>query len=309
MGDRKERTFRQLLILFKKENKEQILGKYASDLYRLQAELAEHGVKTEWNFYEEKEFAFHVQQNILAQDVTDNPYLQHDSLFLTDSPHMLAILKLWGLYAVALLHEENRNASFPDARFVLEGLEGADYKYLQRVYQRFAGLPWEILVTEHLRVRESTVEDVEEFYRIYKEPSITYYMENLFPDPEMEKAYMRNYIRRIYDFYGYGLWTVLCRETGQVIGRAGVSVRDGYELPELGFVIEAAHQRKGYAWEVCTAILQYAREELQMEGLQALVCAENEASVRLLAKLGFEDLGEVKEDGQTYHRWVKMFKK
>jgi len=95
-----------------------------------------------------------------------------------------------------------------------------------------------ILETDRCLVRETTVEDVEEFYRIYREPSITYYMEDLFPDPAEEREYVRNYIREIYGFYGYGLWTVLCKEKNEVIGRAGLSWRQGFDVPELGFVMK-----------------------------------------------------------------------
>ena len=149
------------------------------------------------------------------------------------------------------------------------------------------------------------MEDVDEFYRIYREPSITYYMENLFEQPDMEKAYIKNYIRQVYGFYGYGLWTVLLKETGQVIGRAGLSVRDGYELPELGFVIETSQQRKGYAYEVCKAILNYTKEELQFGAVQALVQEENKASVSLLNRLGFTYREKVYEEGTDYLLYVK----
>ena len=67
---------------------------------------------------------------------------------------------------------------------------------------------------------------------------------SLFPEKEAELAYMKAYISQIYGFYGYGLWSVLLKEEGRVIGRAGLSVREGYEFPELGFVIEAAYQKR-----------------------------------------------------------------
>lgn len=226
-------------------------------------------------------------------------------LYITDSPEIFEILRLKGFYAAALLHDGNGGASFNGNCYILEGLEGVEHSYLEDVYRRLAGQPWDILETKRLKVRESTVEDVDEFYRIYREPSITYYMENLFEEPDMEKAYIKNYIRQVYGFYGYGLWTVLLKETGQIIGRAGLSVRDGYELPELGFVIEAAQQRKGYACEVCRAILDYTEKQLQFDAVQAMVKKDNKASVSLLNKLGFAYQKNVYEEGTDYHLYVK----
>lgn len=306
MGDK---CFRRLIILFDKKDEEQIVNVQGLNLQQIHKELSEDGIEVVWEFVKAEDCANQIQERITNPDIVDNWYLSDGkrNLYLTDSPWIQEVLRLWGFYVAALVHEGNADVRFPNAKYLFEGLNSLDPVYLKQAYERLAGLPWDILETEHLAVRESTVEDVDEFYRIYKEPSITRYMDDLFREPDMERAYMRNYIQRIYGFYGYGLWTVLLKETGQVIGRAGISMRDGYDLPELGFVIEVAEQRKGYAFEVCSAILQYAKEELQMEGVQALVCAGNEASERLLTKLDFVQKQEVNEEGETYRQWVKMF--
>lgn len=296
--------FKSLVILFEKKNELSICGEYLAELQALKTKFLDHKVEVSWLFLEDA-------PDELMRQVRDN--IQHlrleykDCLHITDNPAYLELLKLWGYYAVAFLHKENIGIMFKNTSYVIEGIEGLEYNYLNQVYKRLAGLPWDILETRRLKVRESTVEDVEEFYRIYKEPSITYYMDDLFEDPEMERSYMKNYIRRIYGFYEYGLWTVILKETKQIIGRAGLSVRDGYELAELGFVISKQHQRNGYAKEVCEAILEYAREMLHMEGVQALVLANNEASVMLLKKLGFYYQEDVMEETKVYQLWVRMF--
>ena len=221
------------------------------------------------------------------------------SLIITDLPEIAGWYLDAGWYVVALYHERNQGASFPAIRYGIEDIFALEYRSYEEAYRRLAGLPWDVLETKRLKVRESTLADVEEFYRIYKEPSITRYMEDLFPQKEEEQAYMKAYIDQIYGFYGYGLWTVLLKESGRVIGRAGLSVREGYGLPELGFVIEAGYQRQGYGMEVCAAILKYAAEELAFEKVQALVRGENQVSKRLLAKLGFSfEKKVVEKDGE-----------
>ena len=128
-------------------------------------------------------------------------------------------------------------------------------------------------------------------------------------EKESEIAYMKSYIEQIYGFYGFGLWTVILKESGEIIGRAGLSVREGYEIPELGFVIGVPFQKKGYAYEVCEAILRYAREELAFEAVQALVDEKNESSLRLLKKLGFLFDRDVIESDRHYKLFVKNCKK
>lgn len=283
---------KKLVILLEVKYLPVIGAKVILRLSVLRQELQKSGVSVSWDFVPPLE-AFGGDRK--------------DCLYITDSPENYDRLRLWGYHAAALVHEGNQNAVFRGKVYIMEGLESLEYSYLREVYRRLAGIPWDILETKHLKVRESTVEDVDEFYRIYREPSITYYMENLFPDPEQERAYMKNYISQIYDFYGYGLWTVLLKETGQIIGRAGLSVREGYDLPELGFVIEVEHQGKGYAYEVCCAILEYAEEKLEFEGVQALVRAGNQASLGLLKKLGFHRQSDVKEEGMDYQLYEKHF--
>lgn len=245
-----------------------------------------------------------VKTVFLAYEETD-AFAEKEVLYITDNSKTLKNLLKKNLYAIALYHDKNRDVSFADALYAVENVEELTYKAYDEVYRRLAGIPWDILETQRLKVRESTVGDVKEFYRIYREPSITYYMEDLFQDPDEENVYMEAYIRQIYGFYGFGMWTVLLKNTGHVIGRAGLSIREGYELPELGFVIDVSHQGRGYALEACRAILTYAKEELCFEQVQALVRQENEASINLLKKLEFQYERNVVERGQEYLLLIK----
>lgn len=230
---------------------------------------------------------------------------KEEIMYLVDQGDVYMALREAGRYVLPLLHEYNQGEIFPGAFYAVERLEEMDYASFDLAYRRLAGLPWEILTTKRCVLRETTVEDVDSFYRIYAEPSITEYMENLFADKEEERAYIREYIEKVYAFYGYGMWTALEKERGTVIGRAGISWREGYDLPELGFVFGVPWQGIGYAYEVCSAILHYAKEELEMMKVQALVQPENERSLRLCEKLGFVPCGEVKEDGRRHLLLVK----
>lgn len=233
-------------------------------------------------------------------------YKKEELLFIADSREIFLHLYNKGYYVIALYHEGNRQVSFEEAFYAVEDVQQLKLKSYDEVYRRLAGLPWDILETERLKVRESTVSDVPDFYGIYAEPSVTYYMEDLFQDPDEECAYMEAYIRQVYGFYGFGMWTVLLKETGQIIGRVGLSVRAGYELPELGFVIAVPFQGKGFAFEVCSAVLAYAKEELLFDRVQALVQEKNAASRSLLAKLGFEYEKNVIEDNREYCLMIKQ---
>lgn len=228
---------------------------------------------------------------------------EEETLYITDSENTYHVLRQQGKYVLPYRHEENRDADFTGALYVIEQIEEVGYETIDMAYRRLAGLPWQIITTKRCVIRETIEEDVDSFYQIYAEPEITEYMEDLYADRDEEIAYIRDYREKVYGFYGYGMWTVLTEE-GTVIGRAGISWNEGFDTPELGFVIGVPWQRQGFACEVCGAILTYAREELGLTRIQALVMLGNKKSEALCRKLGFQYMEEVVIDGQLYVKMV-----
>lgn len=220
-------------------------------------------------------------------------------LILTDSPELARICREMDMATAAVLSGGEKD--FSGIPYAVADIDDLDERYLEKIWQRYRGIPWEICETERCLIRETTQEDVEDFYQIYSDKSITAYMEGLFEDREKEREYIRDYIEKGYGFYGFGMWTVCLKETGEVIGRAGFSMREGFEEPELGYVIGKRWQRQGIAAEVCREILAYGRDELGFEQVRVLMHPENTASERLCRKLGFEHAGEVVSDGILYH--------
>ena len=208
-------------------------------------------------------------------------------LWITDQGQRARELLRQGCPVLAWLHEHNRDQNFSGVRYACEDIGELDYDYLEKVYRRYAGIPWDILTTDRCLVREPRAEDLDALYEIYAEPFVTQYTEGLYPQRAQEEAYLKDYTENMYYFYNYGVWTICDKITGQVIGRAGFSNREGYEDPELGFVIGVPWQRQGYATEVCKALLEYGKEELGFERVQMLVMPENQVSLHLAEKLGF----------------------
>lgn len=195
---------------------------------------------------------------------------------------------------IVWLNESNRNRSFPNGAYCVENLSDIDAEYLDRVYRRFKGIPWDIAETPRLKIREIKVEDVARLYELYSDERITQYMEPLFRDPGQETAYTREYIKNVYGFYGYGMWIIENKETGQVIGRAGLEYKEGFDGLELGFMLGVDYQHKGYAYEACSAVLRYGISELGQNRYYALTDEQNAASVSLCRRLGFTKKGIVK---------------
>ncbi len=223
-------------------------------------------------------------------------------LHLTDDERKARELKETGEAVLVCLHPGNREQDFSGFLFAVEDPEELEPEYIERVYRRLKGLPWNILWTKRCLIRETVPDDVDAFYQIYSHPSITEYMEGLYPDVEEEKQYVREYMEKVYTFFGFGVWTVVEQATGAVIGRAGLSYREGFEEPELGFIIGVPWQRRGYAEEVCRAVLAYGWSALEFQRIQALVEVENTPSLRLCEKLGFRRDARLTLGDREYYR-------
>lgn len=230
------------------------------------------------------------------------PSMEESVLYVTDDEEAAKQLQDRGEAVLIYLHEGNRNHDFSRFLYAVEDPESLEPNFVEKVYRRVKGLPWNILETARCLIRETTPEDVDAFYRIYSDPAITKYMEGLYPDVEQEKQYIREYIEKIYSFLEFGVWTVVEKDSGEVIGRAGFAYREGYDEPELGFIIGVPWQRQGYAEEVCRAILKYGWETLEFFRVQVLVEPENEASLHLCRRLGFQEKEWISLQGKQYVR-------
>lgn len=218
---------------------------------------------------------------------------------LSDDPETLSAAKAAGRVSVAILRESCRENRAMETEYAVELPEnpGEDYQervlipYLERVIRRHLNLPWNICETERMSIREFTEADAG---RVPREPEDTQ-ADAVFYTPELLEAYIKNQYR----FYEYGVWALVRKEDGVIVGTAGLSqweqpeaVRVGLGEPpepefslELGYHIFLPYRRQGYAEEACRAILSWAKEEYDCP-VRAKVKPDNTASVRLLEKLG-----------------------
>ncbi len=191
---------------------------------------------------------------------------------------------------------------------IVEGFEEIDYKFLSDVYLRFYSRPITVASTNRLIIREMTLDDLEELYELYSDSAITRFLEPLYENREEEIEFTRAYIKNMYGFYGYGMWALIHKDTGRLIGRAGLNNRElDKEIQiELGYMIGVPYQRQGYAYEACSEILKFAVDKLECYRVNCFVDRENEASIVLVNKMGFEYIQEVQFEKEklSLYRWT-----
>lgn len=207
-------------------------------------------------------------------------------LIVTDRADIAEACLQHGLAVIGYLHEKNKDTAFRGVRYLIEDISGLDAPFCELAFCRAHQLPYTVFETKRCLVREITTEDVTRLYEIYSDPAVTSYIEALYADETAERSYIRDYIDNVYGFYGYGMWVVINKADGQLIGRAGIEPKE--DFAELGYVIAREYQNQGYATEVCRGVLLYAADTLGLPDIYVRVQKENTASLRICEKLKFE---------------------
>lgn len=91
-------------------------------------------------------------------------------------------------------------------------------------------------------------------------------------------------------------WGVARISDGQLLGTCSLSdISWEHQRAEVGFALGQAHWGQGFMGEAVPLLLRHAFEDLGFHRLEADVDPRNEASLRLLEKLGFQREGYLRQ--------------
>lgn len=156
-----------------------------------------------------------------------------------------------------------------------------------------------ILETERLILREYTMDDFDALYTILSDPVTMQH----YPAP-----YDANGTRRWlqwsmdhYQKYGFGLWAMELKETGQFIGDCGITLQkiDGDQLPEIGYHVHKDYWRKGYAKEAARAVRDWAFTNTPYPALYSYMKYTNVPSYSTARSIGMEKIKEYPDPKDT----------
>ena len=144
----------------------------------------------------------------------------------------------------------------------------------------------EILRTRRLLLREMTEGDISDLEEILLDPEVTY----AYPRPFTEEG-VRAWLARQQQRYrqdGFGLWAVVLRSTGEMVGQAGITWQDceGQPVLEVGYLLKKRFWRQGYASEAARACRDYAFRVLGAEKVSSIIKTDNLASIRVAQRNG-----------------------
>ena len=237
----------------------------------------------------------------------DLPEEEYDQALLISSDEQKIRWAINHEIAVLGVEVPDRNVFLP-CSYVIENILSLSKVEVEKIFAREKNMPCRILETNRLLIREMSGDDMEALYDLYSDETITPYVEPLFKNREEEYTYIQDYANLIYKFYDLGMWLIIEKETGTLIGRAGVEPMDynGETVLELGYLIGKKWQRMGYAKEACTGILNYVRELEIYPYVDALIEVKNVNSKAFIQSLGFQKAKEEFIGKKPMERWRKI---
>lgn len=142
------------------------------------------------------------------------------------------------------------------------------------------------LETERLRLRLFTHDDLPVMFALNSDPEVIKYADT--PASDMEEVRRRLEQGPLADYkkYGYGRFAVELKETGAIIGFCGIKYLPEIDLPEVGYRFLKEYWGRGIGTEAARVCVEFARDDLKVEKLVALIIPENAASIRVAEKLG-----------------------
>ncbi len=145
------------------------------------------------------------------------------------------------------------------------------------------------LHTARLILREFTLDDVEAHGRIFSDPHVTRYLPRGPYPPEKAADIARRTIEYFIQHWrerGYGVWAVVDRDSGLLIGQCGLNQLEEAPEVEVLYLLDRPFWGRGLATEGAQAAVDVAFDQIGLRRIVGLTMPENLASQKVLQKIG-----------------------
>jgi [ribosomal protein S5]-alanine N-acetyltransferase len=162
-----------------------------------------------------------------------------------------------------------------------------------------------VLETERLTLRQASTDDAEFILELVNDPS---FIRNIgdrgVRTIDDAARYVSEKLVASYERFGFGLWLVELKATGEAVGLSGLVKRDSLPDVDIGYAFLPRHWSRGYAFESAAAVMEYGRDALGLRRVVAITSLDNAPSIKVLEKLGlrFDRVLELSEGDE-----VKLF--
>jgi len=143
------------------------------------------------------------------------------------------------------------------------------------------------LETERLILRQWETDDFEAYASMFADPEVIRFLS---PDgkPLSRFESWRSFSAMIghWQLRGFGMFAVIERASGDLVGRIGPWEPEGWPGFEIGWGLSSKHWGRGYATEAVKACISYAFGELGRKHLISIIDPDNIRSIRVAERVG-----------------------
>ncbi len=152
-----------------------------------------------------------------------------------------------------------------------------------------------VFETQRLKVRKLLLKDFKPFHEMHSNIRVMQYVRGramTFEENEKElPALIEKYKNPENDFWIYAIER---KEDGHFVGTVAL-VKDTQGDDEIGYRFLEKYWKNGYGFEIAEGLVSYCRS-LGMSKVIANVVVKNEASTKIIRKLGFHFVGDFVSD-------------
>jgi len=143
--------------------------------------------------------------------------------------------------------------------------------------------------TERLILKLADLEDADFFLQLYNLPSFIQHIgdKNLRTKEDAENYIKNRFLPQI-EQLGFGNYIVIHKELNKKIGAVGVFLREGIEVPDIGFSFFPDFEGKGFAYESASKLKELVAENFGLTKISAMTSDENMSSQKLIERLGLK---------------------
>ena len=156
-----------------------------------------------------------------------------------------------------------------------------------------------ILETERLALREWTPADADALHALAGDPEVMRYVGD---GKTWDVERVREWIGRLsvsYRTRGFSRWAVVEKESGLAVGSCGFAPLPWSGEIDFGYMFRRDRWGRGYASEITPAALRYGFERYGFKEVVASIDPKNDASRRVLEKIGFAYRGNETLPGEA----------
>ena len=156
-----------------------------------------------------------------------------------------------------------------------------------------------IIETSRLILCELKTEDAAFIFKLYNDPDFILYIgdKGIRSINDAEK-FIEDGPKKSYKDYHHGLYLVQLKDSTS-IGICGLLKRENLDLPDIGFALLPDYRKMGFIYEASKAVIQDAKKRLLLHNIVAITSPNNNASAKLLIKLGFKFIEIIKVDSDN----------